>query len=113
MKVRRTRTLSSRRLSDISALLGGGKRQGTKTVARLGLVIKFSVHLKASNIMKRKIRNGMFRVSPVEYWLENIQLLMQLFAENGHNNLFFYRLCKSHHYYIGLLSDNTCGTAVS
>lgn len=45
MKARRTRTLNSSRLSDISALLGGGKRQGAKTVARFELVIRFSVHL--------------------------------------------------------------------
>lgn len=45
MKVRRTKTLSSSRASDISALLGGGKRHGVNTVARLEVVIKFSVHL--------------------------------------------------------------------
>ena len=45
MKVRRTRTRSSSRLSDISVLLGGGRRHGTKTVAMLELVIRFSVHL--------------------------------------------------------------------
>lgn len=50
MKVRRTRTLSSRRRSDISALFGGGKRHGTKTVARLELVIKFSLHLTEQHI---------------------------------------------------------------
>lgn len=48
MKVRRTSTLSSSRSSDISALLGGGKRHGVKIVARLELVIKFSVHLTES-----------------------------------------------------------------
>lgn len=47
MNVRRTRTLSSSLPSDISALLGGGKRHGAKTVARLELVIKLSVHLTA------------------------------------------------------------------
>ena len=54
MNVRRTRTLSSSRPSDISALLGGGKRHGAKTIARLELVIKFSGHLTAvhSNLEK-------------------------------------------------------------
>lgn len=46
VKARRTKTLSSSRLSDISALLGGGKRHGTKTVARLELVIRLSSHLR-------------------------------------------------------------------
>lgn len=48
MKARRTKTLSSSRLSDISALLGGGKRHGTKTVARFELVIRFSSHLRTN-----------------------------------------------------------------
>lgn len=52
MKVRRTRTLSSSLLSDISVLLGGGRRHGTKTVARLELVIKFSLHLTAEKHIK-------------------------------------------------------------
>lgn len=49
MKVRRTRTLSSSRPSDISVLFGGGKRHGAKIVARLELVIRFSAHLRESN----------------------------------------------------------------
>lgn len=49
MKVRRTRTRSSSRPSDISALLGGGKRHGAKTVERLELVIRFSAHLTESH----------------------------------------------------------------
>ncbi len=53
MKVCRTRTLSSSRLSDISALLGGGKRHGVKTVPRLELVIKFSLHLTAAHRMEK------------------------------------------------------------
>lgn len=46
MNVRRIRTLSSSRPSDISAWLGGGKRHGAKIVARLELVMRFSVHLR-------------------------------------------------------------------
>lgn len=53
MKVYRTRTRSSSRPSDISALLGGGKRHGVKTVARLELVIKFSLHLTAAQRRER------------------------------------------------------------
>lgn len=57
MKVRRTRTLSSSRPSDISALLGGGKRHGAKTVAMLELVIKFSAHLTAAYEIKSLARD--------------------------------------------------------
>lgn len=46
MNVRRIRTLSSSRPSDISVWLGGGKRHGAKIVARLELVMRFSVHLR-------------------------------------------------------------------
>lgn len=56
MKVRRTRTLSSSRPSDISVLFGGGKRHGAKIVARLELVIRFSTHLRESYKDRRTSR---------------------------------------------------------
>lgn len=46
MNVRRIRTLSSSRPSDISVWLGGGKRHGAKIVARFELVMRFSEHLR-------------------------------------------------------------------
>lgn len=55
MKVRRTRTLSSSRPSDISVVFGGGNRHGAKTIARLELVIKFSLHLTAVHTVKKTI----------------------------------------------------------
>lgn len=54
MKVRRTRTLSSSRPSDISVVFGGGNRHGAKTIARLELVIKFSLHLTAVHTVEKK-----------------------------------------------------------
>lgn len=53
MKVRRTRTLSSSRPSDISVVFGGGNRHGAKTIATLELVIKFSLHLTAVHTVKK------------------------------------------------------------
>lgn len=61
MKVRRTRTLSSSRPSDISVLFGGGKRHGAKTIAKLELVIKFSLHLTAVQKGKRKTISGLLK----------------------------------------------------